>query len=91
MTYVGKDGSTFGVSQELDIDLSNYYTKAQAEQQKYSITKNINMKNAYKLINYLSPTDANDLVRLSDLSQYIVANLEAMSTQHPGAIAQLFR
>ena len=43
--------------------------------------KNINMRNAYKLINYPSPTDANDLVRLSDLSQYIVANLEAMSTQ----------
>ena len=49
MTDVGKDGSVFGVSQELDIDLSNYYTKAQAEQQKYSLTKNINMKNAYKL------------------------------------------
>ena len=31
MTYVGKDGSIFGVSQELDI----YYTKAQAERQKY--------------------------------------------------------
>ena len=39
MTYVGKDGSTFGASQELDIDLSNYYTKAQAERQKYSVTK----------------------------------------------------
>ena len=36
MTFVGKDGSTFGVFQELDIDFSNYYTKAQAEQQKYS-------------------------------------------------------
>ena len=60
MTYVGKDGSIFGVSQELNIDLSNYYTKAQAEREKYSIAKNINMKNAYKLINYSSPTDAND-------------------------------
>ena len=49
MTYVGKDGFIFGVSQELDIDLSNYYTKAQAERQKYSIAKNINLKNAYKL------------------------------------------
>ena len=38
MTDVGKDGSIFGVSQELDIDLSNYYTKAQAERQKYSVT-----------------------------------------------------
>ena len=71
MTYVGKDGSIFGVSQELDIDLSNYYTKAQAEWQKYCIAKNINMKNVYKLINYPSLIDANDLVRLSDLSQYI--------------------
>ena len=74
MTCVGKYGSIFGVSQELDIDLSNYYTKAQAEQQKYSIAKNINMKNAYKLINYPSPIDVNDLVRLSDLSQYISLN-----------------
>ena len=74
MTFVGKDGSTFGASQELDIDLSNYYTKAQAERQKYILTKNINMKNPYKLINYPSPTDANDLVRLSDLSQYISLN-----------------
>ena len=71
MTYVGKDGSIFGVSQELDIDLLNYYTKAQAERQKYSIAKKINMKNAYKLINYPSPTDANDFVRLSDLSQLV--------------------
>ena len=71
MTYVGKDGSIFGVSQELNINLSNYYTKAQAERQKYILGKNINMKNAYKLINYPSPIDANDLVRLSDLSQYI--------------------
>ena len=78
MTYVGKDGSIFGVSQELDIDLSNYYTKAQAERQKYSITKNINMKNAYKLRNYPSPTDANDLVRLSDLTQYISLNKTAV-------------
>ena len=39
MTNVGKDGSIFDVSQELDIDLSNYYTKAQAERQKYNITK----------------------------------------------------
>ena len=29
------------------------------------------MKNAYKLKNYPSPTGANDLVRLSDLTQYI--------------------
>ena len=36
--------------------------------------RNINMKNAYKLINYSSPTDANDLVRLSDLSQYTVSH-----------------
>ena len=71
MTYVGKDGSIFGVFQELDIDLSNYYRKAQAERNKYRIAKNINMKNVYKLINYPSPTDVNDLVRLSDLSQYI--------------------
>ena len=62
MTYVGKDCSIFGVSQELDIDLSNYYTKAQAECQKYSTTKNIYMKNVNKLINYPSPTDANDLI-----------------------------
>ena len=48
MTCVGKDGSIFGLSQELDIDLSNYYTKAQAERQKYITAKNINMKNAYK-------------------------------------------
>ena len=41
MTYVGKDGSIFGVSQELDIDLSNYYTKAQAERQKYSTEKKL--------------------------------------------------
>ena len=37
-------------------------------------TKKINMKNAYKLNYYPSPTDANDLVRLSDLSQYISLN-----------------
>ena len=74
MTYVGKDGSIFGVSQELDSDLSNYYTMAQAERQKYRIAKNINMKNAYKLINYPSSTDVNDLVRLSYLSQYISLN-----------------
>ena len=78
MTYVGKDGSIFGVSQELDIDLSNYYTKAQAERRKYSITKNIDMKNAYKLKNYPSPTGANDLVRLSDLTQYISLNKTAV-------------
>ena len=36
-TYVGKDGSAFGVLQELDIDSSNYYTKAQAEHQKHRI------------------------------------------------------
>ena len=70
MTYVGKDGSIFGESSQ-DIDLSNYYTKAQAERQKYSINKNINMKNTYKLINYPNPTDVNDLIRFSDLSQYI--------------------
>ena len=32
------------------------------------------MKNVYKLINYPSPIDTNDLVRLSDLSQYISLN-----------------
>ena len=69
------------VSQELDIDLSNYYIKAQAERQKYSIVKNINMKNDYNLINYPSPTDANDLVRLSDLSQYISLNKTAVSSK----------
>ena len=36
------------------------------------------MKNAYKLINYPSPTDAYDLVRLSDLSQYISLNKTAV-------------
>ena len=77
MTDVGKDGSIFGVSQKLDIDLSNYYTKAQAERQKYNVAKNVNMTNAYKLINYPSPTDVNDLVRLSDLSQYISFNKTA--------------
>ena len=77
MTYVGKDGSIFGVSQELNINLSNYYTKAQAERQKCRTPKNINMKNVYKLINYPSPIDANDLVRLSDLSQYISLNKTA--------------
>ena len=33
------------------------------------------MKNDFKLINYPSPTDANDLVRSSDLSQYINISL----------------
>ena len=54
MMYVGKEASTFGVSQKLDIDLSNYYTKAQAEHEKYRIMQNIDMKNSYKLTNYLS-------------------------------------
>ena len=39
MTNIGKDGSIFGVSQGLDIDLSNYYTKAQDKRQKYSTNK----------------------------------------------------
>ena len=39
MIFVGKNASTFGVSQELDIDLSNYYTKAQVEHQKYRTTQ----------------------------------------------------
>ena len=71
MVYVKKDGSTFSVSYELAIDLSNYYTKAQSECQKYCITQNIDMGNSNELTNYPSPTDDNDLLRLNDLAQHL--------------------